>query len=486
MKAITPCFSEKGEFLSSFFLVTRPNGSKRFIFNLKKLNEFIDMPHFKIEDLRTASKLMTKDCFMSHIDLKNAYFLVPVDEKYRKFLRFSFEGILYEFNCLPFGLNISPYIFTKVMKPVASSLRSKGLISIVYLDDFFFIGRTFDACLENIQISITLLQSLGFLINYEKSNLNPSKIFEFLGFCLNSKTMTIGLPSQKQETLIKLINSFLRKKFCTIREFAQLIGSLVSSCPAVPYGMGYAKSLERAKYQALILANGNYDDRMFMSTTLYYDLNWWKENLPSTKSPIRQFTFQKEIFSDASTSGWGAFYKGEWQVPLQPCTWLKVSSTNNRPNLECPGEDIHLQKSTRCTTGRFPYSRTLSQGIHRLITDLSWTDPGEDAVPEPFLRTHSLPDQRALPWPAKEVKGTLAQTNPPWAQNLSCRTSIKGETTKWARRTVTPYLSSYRTLTVLHGRRETTMYQTVMYYLSPYRTVNRYPRETDAKKPQMY
>ena len=71
--------------------MSRPNGSKRFNFNLKELNEFLEVPHFKIEDLRTASKLMTKDCFMSHIDLKNAYFLVPIDEKERKFLRFSFE-----------------------------------------------------------------------------------------------------------------------------------------------------------------------------------------------------------------------------------------------------------------------------------------------------------------------------------------------------------------------------------------------------------
>ena len=84
----------------------------------------------------------------------------------------------------------------------------------------------------------------------------------------------------------------------------------------------------------------------------------------------------------------------DWQVPLQPCTWSKVSSTNNRPNLECPGEDVYLGKSTRCTTGRFPYSRALSRGIRRLITDLSWTDPGEDAdrdhSREPILRTKPI------------------------------------------------------------------------------------------------
>ena len=118
-----------------------------------------------------------------------------------------------EFNCLPFGFNISPYVFTKVMKLVTSFLRSKGLISIIYLDNFLLMGRTFNACLENIQISVLLLQSLGFLINYEKSNLNPSNISEFLGFCLNSRRITVGLPSQNWETLLSLVNSFLKKKF---------------------------------------------------------------------------------------------------------------------------------------------------------------------------------------------------------------------------------------------------------------------------------
>ena len=97
---------------------------------------------------------------MANLDLKNAYFLVPVDEKYRKFLRFSFENILFEFNCLPFGLNISPFVFTKIMKPVVSYLREKGFFSVVYLDDFLLLGASFEASLHNVQTSIALLQLL--------------------------------------------------------------------------------------------------------------------------------------------------------------------------------------------------------------------------------------------------------------------------------------------------------------------------------------
>ena len=141
-----------------------------------------------------------------------------------------------------------------------------------------------------------LLQSLEFVINYEKSSLIPNRNLKFLGFDLNSEHLTLGLPSQKRDNLIFLIDIFLKKHSSTIREFAKLIGSLVSGCPAIPYGIGYTKALEKAKFQALLIADGNYDERFFLPSSLHPNLIWFRENIRSARSPIRQFTFETEIF----------------------------------------------------------------------------------------------------------------------------------------------------------------------------------------------
>lgn len=72
--AVLECKPCGGQYLSSFFLTPKSKGKMRFILNLKNLNRFISPDHFKLEDLRTALKLTSKDCYMATLDLKDAYF----------------------------------------------------------------------------------------------------------------------------------------------------------------------------------------------------------------------------------------------------------------------------------------------------------------------------------------------------------------------------------------------------------------------------
>jgi len=92
--AIESTYPEKDEFISSIFVVPKPYGGFRLILNLKDLNNFISSPHFKMEDFRTVRTLMKENSYMATVDLKDAYLLVPIYENSRRFLRFSFNGIL--------------------------------------------------------------------------------------------------------------------------------------------------------------------------------------------------------------------------------------------------------------------------------------------------------------------------------------------------------------------------------------------------------
>lgn len=304
--AIVQCNSSPDQFVSRIFLANKPDGRKRFILNLKHLNTYIDAPHFKMEDIRTALRLVQKDCFLASIDLKEAYFHLPIHPDHRKYLRFEFQGKIYEFSCLPFGLSSAPYTFTKLIKPIIQSLHSRGITCINYLDDFLIIDVSYEGCCKSVGVVIELLQTLGFAINIEKSTLIPSKVCKFLGFVLDTDKLRIILPKEKKDKIKKWTLHFKNKSRCKIQEFAQFIGFLVAACPAVKYGWMYLKDFDRQKFLALKLNNMNYSGYMTLPSILNPDFQWWLESIDSAYNDIKQDNFKIEVFSDASLSGWGA------------------------------------------------------------------------------------------------------------------------------------------------------------------------------------
>nr|XP_012232431.1 PREDICTED: uncharacterized protein LOC105678035 [Linepithema humile] len=306
--AIEPTVDCEGQYLSSFFLIEKPSGGYRFILNLKGFNRFIHAPHFKMEDWKTVIRLISPGDYLASIDLEDAYLLVPVHQNDRKFLRFRFLGQLYQFRVLPFGLASAPYIFTKILRPVAYFLRVKGFSSVIYLDDFLLIAPSYNQCRKNIRATRQLLLSLGFLINVRKSVFSPTRSCRFLGFLFDTTSFTVSIPPDRREKLFQRTWDILTRDSCKIRYLASFIGSLISVCPAVQYGMLHTKILERVKFLALTSAGGDFEAQMSLPSLIREDLHWWKNIFAdkSQENPIRSGLFTLEIFSDASLTGWGA------------------------------------------------------------------------------------------------------------------------------------------------------------------------------------
>lgn len=88
-----------------------------------------------MENLKCAITLMSPNCYMASIDLKDTYHSVPIDTNHRKYLRFKWKNQLFQFTCLPNGLSSAPRIFTKLMKPAYSVLPCKGFENVGCIDD---------------------------------------------------------------------------------------------------------------------------------------------------------------------------------------------------------------------------------------------------------------------------------------------------------------------------------------------------------------
>ena len=105
---IAPCDHEPSEFISPIFTVPKKDGNVRLILNLKNLNMFIKNSHFKMDTIHIILKLVTQNCWMVSLDLKDAYYSVKIHFDFLKYLKFTYHGLLYKYTVFPNGLSTSP------------------------------------------------------------------------------------------------------------------------------------------------------------------------------------------------------------------------------------------------------------------------------------------------------------------------------------------------------------------------------------------
>ena len=303
---ILPTVKTSDDFISGVFTRPKKDGSHRMILNLKKFNQYINYKHFKMESIHNVINAIRPNVFMASVDLKDAFFSVPIFKEHQKYLKFSLDyNKYYNFVCMPNGYGPAMRVFTKLLKVPFSHLRCKGHISVIYVDDSYLQGNTFDSCLQNVKDTIKILRALGFTIHCEKSILYPTQKLTFLGFIFDSVNMSITLTKEKFLKIVHLCDSLCKNLHPTIREVAKVIGNLVASFPAVPYGQLHYRKLEHNKIIALKRNKGNFDAPIQLSDDSIVELKWWIDNIHCSFSPIHTPKIDITIYTDASKLGWG-------------------------------------------------------------------------------------------------------------------------------------------------------------------------------------
>ena len=187
----------------------------RPVINLKKLNEWVVPQHFKMEGMGTLKELLRVNDWMVKVDLKDAYFTIPIHMDHQPYLRFIVGQEHYQFTCLPFGLSCAPWASTKVMKPVAIFLRAMGVRMIVYIDDILVMADTAAQVKSHLEVLMFLLTGLGFVINVPKSVTTPTQQIEFLGLKVDSTSLRLSLPGEKPHHIRMEVSQHLQRSQVT-------------------------------------------------------------------------------------------------------------------------------------------------------------------------------------------------------------------------------------------------------------------------------
>ena len=137
---------------------------------------------------------------MCKIDLNDADFL--------KFLKFRWNGSLYQYLCLCFRLGPATRIITKLIKIPVSLLRKLNLRLIMFLDNILIMASSMDEFTLERDNLIYLLQGPSFLININISVLQSTQKIEFLVMEIDSVKMTLKLPWGKKIKLLPSVTLF--------------------------------------------------------------------------------------------------------------------------------------------------------------------------------------------------------------------------------------------------------------------------------------
>lgn len=201
--------TQSRDYLSHLFLIEEPT-KVRPVLDCTRINTHIQCHHFKMEGIPALRELIQEGDWMTKIDLKDAYTVVPIHSSSRPFLSFEHRGVVYQYTSLPFGMSVAPRVFSKLMRYALEPLRKAGIRLVYYLDDICMLGRTQKELKGHTQQLLTHLQQLGFVINWTKSVLDPNQVQEYLGFVFDTRSMIMKVPTQKIAKLQIRIRQALR------------------------------------------------------------------------------------------------------------------------------------------------------------------------------------------------------------------------------------------------------------------------------------
>ena len=284
ISVVDPC---PEQFISTLFLVEKGPGTGEFrpVINLKALNRFLPKEKFKMEGLHTTRSLLRRGDFMMKLDLKDAYYAVPIHPESRKYLRFYHEGRTYEFCCLPFGLSLAPRVFTRILRPIIVRLRSEGIRTVIYLDVLLLIHHQKDRLTEIFNYVRRLSSGLGFTAKLEKCSPESTHRLVFLGAVLDTTCMSISLPDEQIDRIQEACQTMLESQSTSLGELSSLLGR---KSHAAQTGLWVATLHYRAlqRQQALLLHRSGWRPRcqISLSPPSLEDLRWWVLSSPHSRT----------------------------------------------------------------------------------------------------------------------------------------------------------------------------------------------------------
>ncbi len=209
---------------------------------------------------------------------------------------------------VPFGLNMSPRTFTKVMREVLRHWRASQVLVLIFLDDIIVMAPTREALLASMGRVWEDLKRLGLKVNLAKSHWEPMQRGEWLGMWIDTVEGTFSITEHQLNKLEAELRQFLKEASTDPAMTARLLAKLAGRIVCWARALTPARLMTRELYACLEQINGNYNRKVLVSEQAVADMRWLLENLRAwngrsmwKRSHIKTLTTD---ISDTHWAGW--------------------------------------------------------------------------------------------------------------------------------------------------------------------------------------
>ena len=197
-------------------LVIKP-GKNRLCLDARELNKVTRKDAYPLPNIDGLLARLGDTHFISAIDLKDAFWQIPLDESSRSKTAFTVQGRPhYQFKVMPFGLcNAAQRLCRLMDKVIPSELKDR---IFVYLDDLLVVSPDFNKHMEMLQVVGEKLSSAGLTINMEKSKFCYKEL-RYLGYIVGG-----GKIKPDEKKLEAILNIQPPKSTKDVRKFLGTVG----------------------------------------------------------------------------------------------------------------------------------------------------------------------------------------------------------------------------------------------------------------------
>ncbi|MCP4243513.1 MAG: hypothetical protein GY772_23405, partial [bacterium] len=292
-----PCYS------SLFCVRKRPTGWRPCL-NLRPLNRSVVSPRFSLPTIRTIAPHLSSTSWMAKVDLKSAYFHMPMATSAQPLLRFQWRGNTYQFRVLPFGLSSAPWAFTRFLRPLLPGWAGTDAAVFIYLDDILVLAPSRRRCARTVARIVNDCRDLALTVNSKKSVLTPPRSLEYLGFVLDADTLTVSLPRRRLLAARRAAASLLHsRRPVHVAALARFVGHLEAASSAL-FAQRAASHHVRG-FLSRLTSSGKL--RSPLPHSCRSELKWWLQHLHAWNGSVPIPPAPSLVLeTDAAPQGWGA------------------------------------------------------------------------------------------------------------------------------------------------------------------------------------